>query len=147
MRTTPSGKPSGCVSALDQQRLEALIERRFDGLALDPAASAVLHRLRNAGVIARPDVIPPTLVTMNSTVRLQAEAGAGEREVTLVYPEDHDPAEACWSVLSPLGAALFGLSVGDVAEFAEFAEADGTPGRWRIVAIPFQPEARGFLTM
>lgn len=144
MSTNPSGKPCGCVSALDRTRLEALIERSFVGRALDPAASVVLQRLRNAGVIAGPDLIPPTLVTMNSTIRLQAESGAGEREVTLVYPEDHDPAEACWSVLSPLGAALFGLSVGDVAEFAE---ADGTPGRWRIVAIPFQPEARGFLTM
>lgn len=145
MQMAAAGKPAGCISALDQERLLALIERTFAGdRPLDAAASLVLHRLRNSGVIAKPDLIPPTLVTMNSTIRLQAEADGREWEVTLVYPEDHDPAESCWSVLSPTGAALFGLSVGDVAEVPD---ADGHPVRWRIEAIPFQPEARGFLTM
>lgn len=148
MQMDPSGKPSGCISALDQKRLVDLIERTFaGGQALDPAARTVLQRLRNSGVIAQPDLIPPTLVTMNSTIRLNEEASGREWEITLVYPEDHEPAESCWSVLSPVGAALFGLSVGDVAEIPDAADAAGAPARWRIVAIPFQPEARGFLTM
>lgn len=145
MQTISSGKPAGCISALDQERLVELIERTFVGeQRLNPAASTVLQRLRNSGVVARPDLIPPSLVTMNSTVRLQDEASGREWEVTLVYPEDHDPAESCWSVLSHVGAALFGLCVGDVAEVAG---EGGSVTRWRIAAIPFQPEARGFLTM
>lgn len=145
MQTPAAGKPTGCISELDKERLLALIERTFTGgRTLDAAASTVLHRLRNSGVIAKPDLIPPGLVTMNSTIRLCAEDGDRVQEITLVYPEDHDPAESCWSVLSTLGAALFGLGVGDVVEIPD---ADGSIARWRIDAIPFQPEARGFLTM
>jgi len=145
MQMPSDGRPAGCISALDQVRLEALIERTFGpDKALNPAARTVLHRLRNAATIAQPEQIPPGLVTMNSTVRLVDEASGRVWEVTLVYPEDHDPDESCWSVLNPVGAAIFSLCIGDVAEIA--AE-DGTVSRWRIESIPFQPEARSFLTM
>lgn len=145
MQMLPSGRPAGCVSALDQERLEALIERKFRGEeALSPEVSAVLKRLRNAGVVARPDLIPPGLVTMNSTVHLADDASGREWEVMLVYPEDHDPVESCWSVLQPVGAAIFGLCVGDCADIPDEV---GVVTRWRITSIPFQPEAGGFLTM
>ena len=145
MQTITSGRPAGCISALDQERLETLIERTF-GVAqpLNSPARAVLQRLRNAGVIARPELIPPGLVTMNSTIRLMEEESGRERELTLVYPEDHDPAESCWSVLHPVGAALFGMLVGDSVDLPA---DDGTTTRCRIVGLPFQPEAKGFLTM
>lgn len=144
MQMATSGKPAGCISALDQERLVALIERTFAGAPLNDPASMVLHRLRNSGVIARPDLIPPTLVTMNSTVRLVDDASGRTWEIVLVYPEDHDPDESCWSVLNPVGAAIFALSVGDVAEIPD---ADGKAVRWRIAEIPFQPEAKGFHAM
>lgn len=145
MQSRSSGKAAGCISAVDQERLIALIERSFNNeQSLDPAASAVLRRLRTAGVIVGPNLIPPDLVTMNSTVSLVDEVSGKPWEIMLVYPEDHDPAEACWSVLTPVGAAVFGLSVGDVAEMKN---VDGSVTRWRIAGIPFQPEARGFLAM
>lgn len=145
MQMLSSGSPAGCISALDQERLEALIERNFgEAQRVNPAVSAVLKRLRNAGVIARPELIPPGLVTMNSTVRLVDSESGRVWEIILVYPEDHDPAESCWSVLHPVGAAVFGLCVGD---FADIPDESGVVARWQIAGIPFQPEARGFLTM
>jgi regulator of nucleoside diphosphate kinase len=145
MQTMTADRPVGCISALDLERLETLIERTFGAAQpLNSPARAVLQRLRNAGVIARPERIPPGLVTMNSTIRLREEETGRERELTLVYPEDHDPAEACWSVLSPVGAALFGMLVGDSLDLPE---VNGTTTRCRIVSLPFQPEAKGFLTM
>ena len=145
MQAQSNDKPRGCVSALDQERLESLIEKTFgEKRALNPFARTVLHRLRNAGVIVGPDLIPPCLVTMNSTVRLVDDASGREWEVILSYPEDHDPAESCWSVLGPVGAAIFGLTVGESVDIPDEA---GVLTRWRVAAIPFQPEARGFLTM
>ena len=134
-----------CVSALDKSRLESLIERSFSGEhALNAAASTVLRRLRTAATVVQPDDVPRDLVTMNSTVSL-VDPASGERwEVTLAYPEDHDPEENSWSVLSPIGAALFGLRVGDSAP----VQRDDLPqARWMVAAVPFQPEARGWLTM
>jgi regulator of nucleoside diphosphate kinase len=145
MQMTITDRPAGCISAVDQERLEDLIERTFSGeQPLNPPAQAVLHRLRNAGVIAKPELIPPGLVTMNSTILLEEEGGERKWEVILVYPEDHDPSESCWSVLHPVGAALFGMCVGDTVEISV---EDGSQARWRIAALPFQPEAKGFLTM
>ena len=139
------GRPVGCISALDRERLETLIERTFTrDQAIHPTARAVLQRLRNPGAVARPEQIPPGVVTMNSTVRLVAEAGDEVREITLVYPEDPDPEESCWSVFHPVGAAVFGLCVGECVDLPATA---GGVVRWRIAEVPFQPEARGFLSM
>jgi regulator of nucleoside diphosphate kinase len=73
---------------------------------------------------------------MNSKVRYRDEAVDTSRDVKLVYPE-HADGWARISVLSPLGAALLGLSVGQEVE-ARF------PGlgirRLRVQAIISQPE-------
>jgi len=132
------------VSTLDQERLVPLIEglyRREHSIHM--AAGTVLRRLRTAHSLP-PAAIPANLVTMNSTVVLVQGEGGEKREVTLVYPEDHDPAEGCWSVLSPLGAALFGLRVGDALHL----DLEGwQEGRWQVAEMPFQPESRGWLSM
>lgn len=134
-----------CVSALDKNRLESLIERSFSGEhALNAAASMVLRRLRTASSVVAPDDVPRDLITMNSTVALVDPVSGARWEVTLVYPEDHDPAENSWSVLSPVGAALFGLRVGDTTSALR---EDMPEARWLVAAVPFQPEARGWLTM
>lgn len=141
--TMPAAVGTLIISTLDQERLVELIERLYlRDQSIHVSAGAVLRRLRTASPVP-PEAIPADLVTMNSTVQLQEVDGEGRREVTLVYPEDHDPEESCWSVLSPLGAALFGLRVGDIVRL----EVEGWQGRWNVAALPFQPEARGWLTM
>jgi regulator of nucleoside diphosphate kinase len=73
---------------------------------------------------------------MNSKVRYRDDAVDTPRDVKLVYPV-HADGSARLSILSPLGTALLGLSVGQEVE-AHF------PGlgirRLRVQAIISQPE-------
>jgi regulator of nucleoside diphosphate kinase len=137
-------KAMSCVSALDKGRLEALIERVFAGRELSLPAVTVLHRLRTANLVVAPEDVPRDLVTMNSTVRLADPMSSEEFELTLVYPEDHDPEDNCWSVLSPIGAGLFGHRVYEPTD-VRFQESECV--RWIVADIPFQPEAHDWLTL
>lgn len=133
-----------CVSALDKGRLEALIERVFDGRELSPSARAVLHRLRTADLVVEPENVPRDVVTMNSTVRLADPMSGDVWELTLVYPEEHDPEDNCWSVLSPVGAGLFGHRIYEPTLVRQL-EQDSL--RWIVADIPFQPEASNWMTL
>ena len=53
----------------------------------------------------------PGLVAMGSRVTFRDNTTDQTRTVTLVYPEDADVAQNRISVLTPIGAALIGLSV------------------------------------
>jgi regulator of nucleoside diphosphate kinase len=87
--------------------------------------------------------VPPTVVTMYTQVMLQAEPGTRPFKVTLCYPDDAEPSGGFISVLSPLGAALLGLRVGDRAQW----RAPTGEGHWADVAeVLFQPEACGDYT-
>ena len=63
-------------------------------------------------------------------------ATARRRVVTVVYPSEADSSAGRLSVLDPLGAALFGASLGDVVDCHE---PDGA-SRLRIEQILYQPE-------
>jgi regulator of nucleoside diphosphate kinase len=54
----------------------------------------------------------PDLVAMGSRVTFRDNTTDQTRTVTLVYPEDADVAQNRISVLTPIGAALIGLSTG-----------------------------------
>jgi regulator of nucleoside diphosphate kinase len=101
--------------------------------------SAIQAVLDNADLVSSAEV-SPEIVTMRSRVKVAETAGTGERTLTLSYPHDADPARGCISVLSPVGTALLGLRLGDVARWVA---PDGTGGSLRIAEVSFQPEASG----
>ena len=84
--------------------------------------------------IERAEILPdarmlPGLVTMDSEVMFRDDISLQERSVTLVYPEAADVDAGKISILTPIGAALIGLSVGQTIEFQ-------TPGgRWRSLTV------------
>jgi regulator of nucleoside diphosphate kinase len=97
-------------------------------IAITRGDSEKLARLTNAGgqfrqaadMLAREveraqlidDVeIRPGLVKMGSRVTFRDDISGQERTVTLVYPQEADVTEGKISVLTPVGAALIGLSV------------------------------------
>ena len=138
-------KPVSCVSALDKCRLESLIERSFRGRAsLNRPAENILRRLRSAELVVSPEDVPRDLVTMNSTVSLVDPIACEQWEVTLVYPEDHEPEKSYWSILSSVGSALFGLRIYDSADVKR---NDRPFAAWVVADIPFQPEKRGWLSL
>lgn len=140
-------KPASCVSTLDKKRLELLIERRFGGQRspeLSRSAERLLHVLHSAELVVPPEDVPRDLVTMNSTVSLVDPIACEQWEVTVVYPEDHEPEKSHWSVLSPVGAALFGLRL---YEHADVKRGDRPAEGWVVADIPFQPEMRGWMSL
>jgi regulator of nucleoside diphosphate kinase len=70
-------------------------------------------------------------------------ATGSEYSLTLCYPADADPAAGRVSVLSPVGASLLGLRVGEVARWQGPA---GDTHAAEVVALLFQPEASGDYT-
>lgn len=116
----------------DHARLARLI-------ALHPAAAGAeaLQDLIDSSELVAAPTVAGSLVTMNSEVLLQPDEGA-PRKLTVCYPDEARPADGFVSVLSPVGASLLGLRVG---ETARWCSAAGRTGAARILSVLFQPEA------
>ena len=95
--------------------------------------------LVRAKIVPREE-IPGDVVTMNSRVIFENETTRERREITLVYPGNADIDAGRISVLVPVGTALLGLRVG---QSIDWELPGGTMQRYRIVEVPFQPEAAG----
>jgi regulator of nucleoside diphosphate kinase len=59
----------------------------------------------------------PGLVTMGARVTFRDDVTSQVRTVTLVYPDEADVSQGRISVLTPVGAALIGLSVSQSIEW------------------------------
>jgi regulator of nucleoside diphosphate kinase len=129
-----AGLPQIYLTQEDMDRLLALVDaypgKRFDKLEAE---------LLRAHVVPR-DQIPPDVVTMNSRVVFENEATGERREVTLVYPGSADLDAGRLSVLVPVGTALLGLRAG---QSIDWEGPGGAKQRYRIAAVPYQPEAAG----
>jgi regulator of nucleoside diphosphate kinase len=130
-------RPAIILSSLDLRRLEQLL----DNLPHDAREThaALIDELNRARVV-EPGAVPPTVVTMNSTVRFRTEPDGKEFERTLVYPSAFDGSAERISILAPIGSALIGLSVGDSIDWPT---PRGGTMTVRIMEILFQPEAAG----
>ncbi|WP_236884212.1 nucleoside diphosphate kinase regulator [Devosia sp. A16] len=74
------------------------------------AADDLLNEIERARVVPTPK-LGVGIVRMGSTVTYRPDNGT-ERTVQLVYPVDADIAQGRISVLTPVGTALIGLTVG-----------------------------------
>jgi regulator of nucleoside diphosphate kinase len=72
-------------------------------------AEELLGEMDRARVIPS-DSFPPGIVKMGSTVEF--ETNGQRRRVTVVFPGDADISQGRISILTPVGAALIGLSEG-----------------------------------
>ena len=99
-------EPAITLSRTDHSRLSRLAETASDR---NPAvADGLLAELDRARVVADSS-LADDVVRMGSTLRFTTDAGEA-RTVTLVYPGEADIAAGKVSVLTPIGAALIGLS-------------------------------------
>lgn len=126
------------LSALDYERLHALLG---SPAARGAAVADSLARELDRADLFEPAQLPPDVVSMNSTLRFVFEPSVEEHEYTLSWPRDAGLGDRPrLSVLSPVGAALLGLRVGDSIDWPV---PDGTSVRLRVTAIPWQPERNG----
>ncbi|MGH8226301.1 MAG: nucleoside diphosphate kinase regulator [Steroidobacteraceae bacterium] len=124
------------ITAMDQRRLRSAIQASRNARD-NEAAQALADELDRARIVS-PESIAGNVVTMNSRVVFEDESTGETREVSLVYPQDSDPAQGRLSVLAPVGTALLGLSAGQTIDWPL---PQGELRRYRVVRILYQPEA------
>lgn len=120
----------------DRERLVSLLKSSRNQPALGTRAK-LTEAVERATIVA-PDVVPETVVTMNSIVRLIDTASGEITSFALVYPADANVDRLKISVLAPLGTALLGRSEGEIIEYAV---PSGTK-RFFIQKVMYQPEER-----
>lgn len=106
--------PAITMNTVDAERLLRLADiarRRFPG-----AAEFLTREIERANVVS-PSQMLPGVVAMGSEVEFRDDTSGQVRRVTLVYPHEADVAEGRISVLTPIGAALIGLSVSQSIEW------------------------------
>ncbi|MCA1453215.1 nucleoside diphosphate kinase regulator [Bradyrhizobium sp. BRP22] len=97
-------------------------KRRLSGLAnssmeLFPRVAHFLAQEMERASIAPDDADLHDVVRMGSEVGYRDDSTGETREVVLVYPHEADISRKRISVLTPVGSALIGLSVGQSIEF------------------------------
>ena len=121
-------KPAIRISKTDHERLSSLAETIADR---NPDVSdALLAELDRARVVEDKSV-PANTVRMGSTVTFTSD-GADTRTVTLVFPGQANIEEGKVSILTPVGAALIGLSEG---QSMSWTARDGREHALSVVSV------------
>lgn len=132
----PMPKPMSriVVSESDHERLTGLATAALN--RLPETAQDLLAEMERAEVVGAP-AVPANVVGMGSTVTFQPEGGR-KRRVTLVFPAEEDIAKSRVSILTPIGAALIGLSEG---QSIEWSARDGRRHELTVLAVERPPAA------
>jgi regulator of nucleoside diphosphate kinase len=88
---------------------DELVDLALKALGRAPGATLLLQEMQRAKIAAD---VPPHVLSMNGAVDFEYD-GRRYRDFHLVYPHCADFADGRISVLTPVGAALIGLSEGD----------------------------------
>jgi regulator of nucleoside diphosphate kinase len=131
--TSSRRMPKIVVSAADHERLTGLALAAMEHVP--EVAEELLSEMDRAKVITG-RAVPPTVVQMGSTVEFRSDDGH-QRRVTLVFPGEADIAKGKVSILTPIGAALIGLSEG---QSINWVARDGRRHEMTILSVR-QPSA------
>jgi regulator of nucleoside diphosphate kinase len=102
------------VSDADHERLTGLARASLDRV---PETAEELLSEMDRAVITAAASMPANVVRMGSTVTIRNDGGHTQR-IALVYPGDADISENRISVLTPMGTALIGASIGEVVRWS-----------------------------
>jgi regulator of nucleoside diphosphate kinase len=127
--------PPITITTVDYDRLSWIATAGVNGQRYT-VAEMLADELDRA-MIAAPGAIRPDIVTMHSDVEYRDEVTGDARRAILVYPGEEDLDAGRISVLTPVGAALIGLSEGQSMEWL-----GPTGGRRKVTVqrVRFQPE-------
>jgi regulator of nucleoside diphosphate kinase len=114
------------MSENDAERLAELSSAASNRFS--KVADFLVREISRARILADGEEAPG-LVRMGSVVEFRDAASGQARTVALVYPEAADVSAGKVSILTPIGAALIGLSVGQSLQYQ-------TPsGEWRTAEV------------
>lgn len=105
----------------------------------NPVVAAMLLGEIERAELHEPDTLPGEAVTLGSDVDFIDEKTGQLRSVELVLPATANIALGKISILTPMGAALYGLMAG---QSIDWPDLDGHPRRIRILRVrqPFDDE-------
>ena len=98
----------------------------------NPVVAAMLLEEIERAELHEPETLPDTAVTIGSHVDFVDEKSSQLRSVELVFPAGANIAEGRISILTPMGAALYGLTAG---QSIDWPDLDGHPRRIRILRV------------
>ena len=127
------------ITNFDRKRLEELVaDCRLHEISGEKQKLLNLleGRLRRSKVVPWKE-IKPTVVTMDSNIRLKKIDDNEKADYTLVFPEDANEIRNKISILSHMGISLFGRNVNDVIR----TRTNEGIQRFVIDSILYQPEA------
>ncbi len=101
--------PAIMVSTLDRERLYALL----DNIQEESDQAEHLYEELDRAQFIDPKEMPDDIVTLGCRLRFRNENTGKEHERVLTLPEQARNYSDAISILSPAGAALLGLKVGD----------------------------------
>jgi regulator of nucleoside diphosphate kinase len=128
-------KPKLVIATGDHARLTTLATQSAN--RMPEISDDLLAELDRAQIVADGKV-PDAVVQMGSSVTFKPDTG-DERTVTLVYPGNADIGAGKISILTPIGTALLGLSVGQTMTWTA---RDGRTHEMVVVTVR-QPDAAG----
>jgi len=102
--------PAITISEKDREQLMSVATAAISGVRPAQGASMLLSEIGRATVI---DPLPKGVVTVHSNVEFRDNVDEVVARTRLVYPDEAVAGTNSVSVLTPLGAALIGLSEGD----------------------------------
>lgn len=108
-------QPDIIITTADYDRLFGLAE--FAIKDIPNVAAFLMEELERATIAHQPPAEPT--VRMGSYIYYRDASNEAVRRVRLVYPEDADARRGHISVLTPVGAALIGLSAGQTIEWRD----------------------------
>ena len=128
------------ITKTDHDRLTKLIEisRERDNSVNLKYLNRLEEELDRAEVV-EPREIPPDVITMRSTVRLNDLRTGEEMVYWLAFPTEANYDEGKISVLAPVGTAMLGYRRGDVIEW----EVPSGVRRLKVEEVLYQPESKG----
>ncbi len=119
-------QPKVLISRDDYRRLNALL----DSMPASDAIMRLIDELERAEIVDA-EKMPKNVVVMNSKVTFTVLSTKSTFTYTLVYPQQAGTKDTL-SILTPVGSALLGLSIG---QEIEWPLPDGKTTRVRIDAL------------
>ncbi|WP_334149327.1 nucleoside diphosphate kinase regulator [Hyphomicrobium sp.] len=129
--------PQIVVGEREETRLTALATSAMLTGRSEHVARVLLAEMERADVV--PDAqIPQSVVRMNARVAFEVDGGE-RREAELVFPGEANIDAGKISVLTPIGAALIGLSPG---QMMMLKGVDGRPHKLKVISVDPPQAAR-----
>lgn len=106
------------ISEEDRRDIVAMLDRYQPFLSTEVKQKGALRRKLEQAAVVPAAQLAPTVVGVNSVVRLVDIASRGDKAYTLVHPNAASNSMRMLSLLSPLGTAILGCDQGTIVELA-----------------------------